>query len=450
MLSNYFKYVHIHDDVYAVYNSLVFQPLFCSEQELNQIIAEKVTREEYENLKARHIYVDSAQDDEKAIAALEKQIKSHKQSANIMYLIVSTACNLACKYCFIEQNPNTVTCAALMSKETAKTAIDNFFSALEPENAKTAQVVVYGGEPMTNKNLLPFIFSYIREKAPATKLTMISNATLIDDETIALLCKYNVGVGISIDGPKDINDKNRVFAIGDESVYDAVTKNIKKMLENNAPFGLSITVTQDVLDNKQRVIDWIKSLGVKDIFWNLFHFSEYSPNWQKYYEEMSDFIFDANEQLLEDGIADGRMMELLGLFEKNLFRYESCGAVGMNQIAVSPDGSCFICHGDNRDPRYKIGDIHEGVDALLHSEAVKKWDGLMTIDHEKCRNCEAFFVCGGGCPAHAEVLFGSRDHLDESACIFYKKYLLWLLREYYRQTLANLKEGGNRDDRTER
>lgn len=437
--SKYCKSIEIKPDLYAVYNSLLFYPIFCKGEELRQIHSHSVDAATEKILLGKKIYVHSVEEDDRAMGCLISNVLQHKRKLNILYLIVSTACNLACKYCFIEQNPNTVTCAARMTKETAKKAIDDFYAVLEGTEAEKPQIVVYGGEPMTNRELLPFIFQYVREISPNTKLTMISNATLIDDQMIDLICKYDVGVGISIDGPKDINDKNRVFASGNGSVYDSVTATIKKLLAKNAPFGLSITVTQDVLNNQDRVIEWIKTLGVKDIFWNLFHFSEYADNWAEYYREMSDFIFRANDELMMDGIADGRVMELLDLFERDSFRYQSCGAVGINQLAVAPDGSVFICHGDNRDPRYNLGNISQGMTALLHSEGTKQWDNLLTIDHEECRNCEAFFVCGGGCPSHANVLFGSRQMIDKSACIFYKKYLVWLLEKYYDQTMANNK-----------
>lgn len=435
--SKYCKSIEIKPNLFAVYNSLLFYPIFCSGEELEQIRSHSVDQDTEAILLDKKIYVNSAEDDNRAMQYLIANVLQHKRKLNILYLIVSTACNLACKYCFIEQNPNTVTCAALMTRETAKKAIDDFFASLEGPEAEKPQIIIYGGEPMTNRELLPFIFQYVRETHPNTKLTMISNATLIDDQMIDLVCHYNVGVGISIDGPKAINDKNRVFAAGNESVYDSVTATIKKMLAKHAPFGLSITVTQDVLDNQDRVIEWIKTLGVKDIFWNLFHFSEYADNWEEYYEKMSDFILRANDELMLEGIADGRVMQLLDLFEQDSFRYQSCGAVGLNQLAVAPDGSAFICHGDNRDPRYNLGNIDLGMTALLHSEGAQKWDNLLTVDHEECRNCDVFFVCGGGCPSQANVLFGSRHEIDKSACIFYKKYLVWLLAKYYDQTMEN-------------
>lgn len=62
---------------------------------------------------------------------------------------------------------------------------------------------------------------------------------------IKYLAENNVEVGISIDGPKNLNDKNRIYRSSSKSVYDEVIEKFPKLEINNCKFGLSITVSQD-------------------------------------------------------------------------------------------------------------------------------------------------------------------------------------------------------------
>ena len=432
MLSKYFHSVKISDDVYALYNGLVFEPVFVDQKSKADILSENVSDDLKKTLVKKGIYVNDSLADIMAIDRLVQYVHNHKRRVSILYLITSTYCNLACKYCFIENNPNSKTCYNIMSEDIARVAVDKFLSL--QEDGTSPEIIFYGGEPLTNFHVLEFIIPYIREKyGTSVKLTIISNATLIDMNVIELLTKYDVGIGISIDGPRHINDANRVFRNNDESVYDVVRDKINLLKECGCKFSISITVTRSVLNEKEKVLKWIEELGIKDIFWNLFHFSTPSDEWEVYYNEMSDFILSGDDELANYEITDGKVGELIRLFSEGVFRFESCGALGLNQIAITPNGDVCICHGDSRNDSYVVGNIlTDSISDLVNSSRAKIWDGLLTVDREECLSCEALFVCGGGCPGHAETLFGSRKEIDKAACIFYKKYLKWILAKYFK------------------
>ena len=431
MISRYIITKTIQKDVYALYNSLLHKPVYVSRKELEDILNETVSEDVYRLLVGKGIYVSSWKSDDEAVSRLLAFVKSKIKRPNILYLIVTNKCPLGCRYCFIEENPKSTICQSYMTKETAKLALDRFYEEFQ-ESSIPPTIILYGGEPTMNKELLKFICEYSREKDSSTLLSMITNGVLIDDDLIEMINHYQIGVGVSIDGPKAINDKNRVFKSSDKSVYDAVMKAISKMTEKHCPICLSITVTQDVLNHRDEVIQWIKSTGVKNIYWNLFHFTKRTDNWKEFYEEMTDFIIEADEELAKEGIIDGRMNELLDFSQSETFRFESCAALGLNQISISPEGDYCICHGDNRNPEYNLGNVKDmTIKEAYNSTNSKAWENKLAAYKEECRQCEAFYICGGGCPAHAEVLFGSRNEIDRASCVFYKKFNHWLLNKKY-------------------
>ena len=120
------------------------------------------------------------------------------------------------------------------------------------------------------------------------------------------------------------------------------------------------------------------------------------------------------------------------LFLDKKFKFHNCGAVGLNQITVQPNGSVCICQGDSRSSDTIVGNIiTDDIDTILNNQKNNKWLEMYTIDKSECKNCPAISVCGGGCPLQSEALFGDRKDLDRATCIYYKESLKWLLLQYY-------------------
>ena len=103
-LSEYFQYVEVSDKHYAIFNSILMQIIFIEKEKLDDVINMKVDEEEKKLLIENGIYETTSNMDE-IYEYLRSGIKAQSKIPTIMYLNVSTFCNLACKYCFIESNP---------------------------------------------------------------------------------------------------------------------------------------------------------------------------------------------------------------------------------------------------------------------------------------------------------------------------------------------------------
>ena len=75
----------------------------------------------------------------------------------------------------------------------------------------------------------------------------------------------HIGIGISIDGPKFINDKNRIFKFGNDSVYDRAMDAIKLLNEMGSSYCVSATVTPDVVENEKEVLKWLIDNKIKTL-----------------------------------------------------------------------------------------------------------------------------------------------------------------------------------------
>lgn len=103
-------------------------------------------------------------------------------------------CNITCRYCYQDPQRGAGNVAARYDVEAMKRAV------LESGGPFT----LFGGEPL----LVPLVdledlwaWGY----AQFARNKVQTNGTLIDDRHIALFKRYNVHIGISVDGPEELN-----------------------------------------------------------------------------------------------------------------------------------------------------------------------------------------------------------------------------------------------------
>lgn len=430
-ISSFFHKIKLENNVYAIYNSLVMDVIYLDYKKYKDVINMNVLPSERRLLKKAGIYIENEMVDEKALDVVKQRYNLVTGKINIMYFIMSSSCNLGCKYCFIENCQFNNKEETNMSFDTALNALYKYDSYLKENNMK-GSVIFYGGEPLVNWETIKLVLKESKKLKSPIEFSMVTNATLLDEEKIKFLTKNKVEIGISIDGPKALNDKNRIYKYGNKSVYDEVVKKFPLLKVNNTKFGLSITVSEDFLENQDEVLLWLKKLGVKSIFYNLYHYTSYDENWEDYYKRASEFIVKSYKELSSNNIYDGRIIRKIDSFYNNEFKFSDCGAIGANQLAVKPNGDVCICHGYLKTNKYVIGNINkDSLDKLMNSKEIDFWKKRCTLNNKKCLKCNALFVCGGGCAIQSEALFGNRNKIDKPFCIHTKKTLEWLIKEGY-------------------
>ena len=202
----------------------------------------------------------------RAIGRVETQPEATPPAPNIIPLMevplttlvvnVTNQCNLACEYCYEYGEDKIVDTQngqkpKFMSEETAKESVD-FMLAASGSN-KLARMTFFGGETLMNFPILKVAIPYARQRAAElgkqVEFSLTTNATLLQPETIEFLADNDIGVTVSIDGPRDMQNRFRVFHDGRGS-YDVVLPKIKALLarHKSRPVGARVTLTSEVLD----------------------------------------------------------------------------------------------------------------------------------------------------------------------------------------------------------
>ena len=161
-------------------------------------------------------------------------------------------CNFRCKYCTYSENVNSSQRSHAnkwMSWEMAKQAIDFLWE--HSIDSLKVNVGFYGGEPLLAFPLIKKAVTYSKERFVGKELTfsITTNATLFTDEIIHYFALHKVSLLISLDGPKEINDVNRVFADG-KGTYDAVIERINRIHEIEPEYAQDMMVNM-VMDPEQ-------------------------------------------------------------------------------------------------------------------------------------------------------------------------------------------------------
>ena len=142
---------------------------------------------------------------------------------NTMVLNVTNKCNLACTYCYEYGEDKIVDTRygqqpKFMSEDTAEESVE--FLLAESRAQPVAHLTFFGGETLLNFPVLQKTVAYARRRAAEEgkriEFSLTTNATLLKPDVIQWLADSQIGVTVSIDGPKAVQDGLRVFHNGRE------------------------------------------------------------------------------------------------------------------------------------------------------------------------------------------------------------------------------------------
>ena len=429
--SKYAIELEIEDNIYAIYNNLIMKPIFVDKKFLLNINNNELTAQEIDELKKIGYFIENSTIDKKILETYENIFNSQlKDNITLMYIIPTNTCNLGCKYCFIGSLLNN---QIKMTDEILYKSIRLFNKQL---NNNKGTILFYGGEPLMNFDIVKKAVEYCKLNNYNNTFSMVTNGLLINEEIADFIKENNISVGISLDGPKELTNKNRVYKNSTIGTYDDVIEKLKVLKNKQVDFGLSITLSKDFIKYKDAFIEWIKEIDVKNISYNLLHFTDKDPEWEKYYEEASKFIYHSNNILFSSGYNEDRIKRKYDAFYNRNFKFADCAAIGGNQITINPSGDIDICHGlwNNKSNHIKnILDIDD-LKEIKSTEQYDFWKNNLTINKKECLSCPAIYECGGGCALQAKDLFDDIRGIDRGICVHSKFLLKYILKEVYKDS----------------
>jgi len=165
---------------------------------------------------------------------------------------IASRCNLNCSYCYVYNQADTSwrERPAVMSKDTFAATVERIRRHALLSGQQTVSIIFHGGEPtLAGTSRFAWMCATARERlsdVARVHLLMQTNGTRLDAAWLATLREHEVQVGVSLDGPKEVNDAARVDRRGRGS-HDAVLRGITLLREAGMPFGI-LSVVQPGAD----------------------------------------------------------------------------------------------------------------------------------------------------------------------------------------------------------
>jgi uncharacterized protein len=334
-----------------------------------------------------------------------------------MVLNVTNQCNLSCTYCYEYGEDKIVDTEngkqpKFMSEETARQSVE--FMLKESGANKVAHITFFGGETLLNFPVLKKTIAYARQRGAElgkqVDFSLTTNATLLKPEIIEFLAEERVGVTISIDGPREVQDKFRVFNNGTGS-YDIVAPKIKELIRRHRtrPIGARVTLTAATMDVKRIYRHLTEEMG----FWEVgFAPVTTSPNrghaiGDGGYDQMLGQFRDLAFEFLEASVARrhhgfSNVRETLEELHKGVSKAYPCGA-GLGLLGVSTDGQVALCHRFAGSEAHRVGTVDDGIDRAAQQRYLEKHHIANKTD---CSVCWARPLCSGGCYHEAHTRYG--------------------------------------------
>lgn len=357
---------------------------------------------------------------------IENQSKA-KSDLRIMYLFPTDSCNLACKYCFVEGDFQRA--HAKMDSRTLRKSIDFFVQNSNKEKVKV--IVIYGGEPLLEKQKVREIIDYSENKSKVA-ISLVTNGFLVDRDIAQYLSEKNVAVSVSLDGPKEINDSARITETK-KGTFEGARKGYLLLKEYGCNLGISCTIgshnTPGLVKNIEQLVD---DLEPRVIGLNLLvdWISQKNPMYVPI-DEAVDEMIETFEYLRDQGIHEERMMRRVKAFVEEKAYVRECGATG-RQIVVFPKGEVGICHAFINNKDFMFGDIHDPNLDIEKIPNFDKWKTRFPFGTKECYDCSSISICGGGCPYEAYVSTGNAFAQDERGCKANLKILEWMIWDAFK------------------
>ena len=352
---------------------------------------------------------------------------------------VTNQCNLSCSYCYEYGEDRIATPEGktkFMSEETARSTAD--FLLNQSPGRRAVHLTFFGGETLLNFKVVKSTIEYARARAAEMgkyiDFSMTTNATMLTSEIISFLAENNVGVTVSIDGPKEANDRFRVFHNGKGS-YDVIAPKIKELVKvhRSRPIGARVTLTAQVVDVKKIFRHLTEEMGFDEV-----GFAPVTTSPVRLYaignsglDHVLDQFTELAGEYLEYALENkhhgfSNVNDTLQELHQGVSKAYPCGA-GLGLLGVAPSGDIGLCHRFVDSPAGKLGHIDTGIDREVQAEHLNRAHINTKYD---CHTCWARPVCSGGCYHEAYVRYGDTSHANLHYCDWIRGWTDVCLRIY--------------------
>ncbi|MCX4829300.1 FxsB family radical SAM/SPASM domain protein [Streptomyces sp. NBC_00006] len=323
-------------------------------------------------------------------------------------------CNLACRYCYLYEGPDHTwrTRPAAASRAVLDRTAYRIAEHARAHQLTALSVVLHGGEPLlAGAAALGRFIDLVRDRVPAgctVRATVQTNATLLNERSLATLARHDISIGISLDGGTAERNALRVDHAGRPS-WPAAARGARLVAERFPRSFAGILAVVDPAQDPVGTYESLLALGPPALDLLLPHgnWTNPPPHWDSTGTVHGDWLCAVFDRWWEAGRRETRIRlfeECIALLLGLPAATESLGLAPFDAVVVETDGS--IEQVDSLKSAYEgaaatgLGVFDNDFDEALAHPGVVARQAAATELSGQCRACPLLTVCGGGHYAH--------------------------------------------------
>jgi uncharacterized protein len=380
---------------------------------------------------------------------------------HLMAKPIGPLCNLDCGYCFYLEKESAFPPRERfrMSDDVLEAYVQRYIAA---QPAPEVEFTWQGGEPtLMGLEFFERAVSLQRKFSQGKRIrnTLQTNGTLLDDAWGIFLKRENFLVGVSLDGPRALNDAARLDKKGNSS-YDNTVRGLEILSHHGVDFNVLVTVSSVNVDHPLEIYRHLKSLGAHFIQFNPvvervaspkeavigLHFAV-PPALTKLKAPQAVALGEPDPAVTSQSVSALAYGEFLCAVFDEWVRQDVGTVYVMNfewalaswcqlpagacifsarcgkAAIVEHDGSVYACDHFTY-PQYRLGNLAvDDLNAMMQSPAQEAFGAAKeTTLPSDCLRCEFRFACNGECPKNRFMKTADGEPGLNYLCAGYKAY----------------------------
>ena len=325
---------------------------------------------------------------------------------------VASRCNLDCDYCYVYHHADQSwrSMPKILAQKHREELAERLAEYAAVTDLKRCTVIFHGGEPLlVGAYSLAKFAELIRSTVPIhVDISLQTNGLLLNDQALDVLARADIGISLSLDGPRAANDRHRVTRKGKSSFQR--TEAALKRLEARPSVFTGVIAVIDATISPEVLFDYFKQFSIPQIDFLLpdAHWQRLPPGrsddpglYERWLIQAFDLWLDQYahipvrtfEALLDavTGLPSGT--DAFGFGDVSLLSIETDGTYhDLDVLKVTQDGATRLFGSVSDTP---ISEVGHSAQIIQHRLLLRK-EGL----NSQCQSCEIVDICGGGSLPH--------------------------------------------------
>lgn len=330
---------------------------------------------------------------------LASTVLNQWRSGGLLVVMPTERCNFRCTYCY----------ETFMKGGMPNDIVEGVVSYIERvvPQFKSFDLAWFGGEPLLQLRTIERISRVFRDvqKRCGTRgtISITTNGYGLTDKAISILANLHVDVyQITVDGPKEIHDRQRLHING-SGTYDRIFGNIERLFNHDDQSKIVLRVN---IDTSSAVVGTTVRRWLVD---------EINPRFKMYGSRFEVHVvpiwaadttaidgicltdvtrYQVWSSVLEAAVEGGNLRDYLAAAVSKLGGL-ACYAGRPHSYVVGADGTVYKCTVALDLPQNQIGSIRSDGELIINPDRERVWTSQNLLTDPVCGNCAFSQSCQG-------------------------------------------------------